>query len=180
MTYLEALVHNVIYLLFPIAIYLLYVTYQRNVNQKENQLYLELAMFSSLYLILRRGVFMDDYLPLILFNIPLLMCYLKRRTVSAFLMSIILVWYSSAVLKYPFFFILLEYILYFVIYSCGKKKKPTPESILSIFILIKTFILSFETFFFIRPTGPFLQNVLYLVCLSTILYAISYLVLYFL
>ncbi len=180
MNYLETLIHNGIYLLFPIAIYLLYITYQKNINQKENKLYLELAMFSSLYLILRRGIAIDDYLPLILFNVPLLMCYLKRSTVSAFLMSVILIWYSTFVLKYPFLFVLVEYGLYFIIYSYFQKKKPTLESILSIFILIKTFFLSFETFLWIRPNNPFFSNVFYLICLSTILYGVCYLILYFL
>lgn len=180
MSYLEALINNGIYLLFPLAIYLLYVTYKRNINKQEHRLCLELAMFSSLYLILRRGILVDDYLPLVLFNVPLLMCYLKRSTVSAFIMSGILVWYSSTVLGYPFSLVFFEYILYFVIYSYLLKKKPTPESILAVFILIKTFILSLETFLFINPEGAFWENILYLFILSIILYGTSYLVLYFL
>lgn len=178
MDYLEVLLDNLIYLLFPLTIYLLYIIHKRNIHREEHSICLELAMFSSLYLILRRGYFYDDYTLLVLSNVPLLVSYFKKNTLSALLMSCILVWYLTFILGYPFFLICFEYLLYFVIYSYLLKKKPTPESILSVFILVKTFILSIETFTVIQPTGDFFQTIFYLFIISMLLYGISYLVLY--
>ncbi len=179
MNYLMTLLDNIIYLLFPIAIYLLYLISKKNVNEEENSICLELAIYSSLYLLLRKGIFLDDYMSLVLLNLPLLTSYLKKSTTAAIIISFVLTWYLTVILGYPFVFIVTEYILYFIAYSYFSYKKPTPESILSIFILIKTFTLSIETYLFISPEKDFFLNALNLLVISGILYVAAYLVLYF-
>ena len=61
MDILDALISDMIYLFFPIAMYLVYVIGKKNISRKEHDVYLEIAMISSLYLILRRGVFLNNY-----------------------------------------------------------------------------------------------------------------------
>ncbi len=180
MDILDALISDMIYLFFPIAMYLVYVIGKKNISRKEHDVYLEIAMISSLYLILRRGVFLNNYMLLVLANVPLLLAYLKKSTSTAILMSLILICYLSTTLGYHLLLISFEYLLYFICYSYLLRKKPTPESILSVFILIKTFMLSLEAFLFINPNGAFIENMVTLIIYSFILYSSSYIVLCFL
>ena len=180
MSDLEALINDMIYLFFPIAMYLVYVMGKRDINKNEQSICIEIAMFSSLYLILRRGIFTNNYMLLVLSNIPLLISYLKKKSFVAFVMSCVLIWYLTTMGGFPFALVSFEYILYFVVYSYLLRKRPTPESILFIFILIKTFILSIETFLFLNPEESLIQNFLFLFFISVVLYSVSYIVLYFL
>ena len=101
-----------IYLLFPILSYLIYVAYIRNLDKNEKEIFLELALFSSLFLMIRY-VDKTNYLySMSLFNIPLLILYIKDKPYSALLYSILLVTYYKDTTNISILFIIVEYILY--------------------------------------------------------------------
>ena len=94
MTYLEIIINNCIFLLFPLAAYLLYIIYKKNLNDEEGKVTLEIAIISSLYFVLRYGMAFSDCCPTMLFDIPLLICYFKKRNNFAIVVSLILVFYQ--------------------------------------------------------------------------------------
>ena len=114
---LETILVNTIYLLFPIAIYLVYIAYIRNMDLEEKKLFLDLAVFSSIYFTIRYGLDFDHIIPLFLLNIPLLLCYLKRNYSTSLIVSIISIAYCYHTLEIPLFILFVEYFVYFVFYN---------------------------------------------------------------
>ena len=55
MNLFEIILLNFILLIFPVIVYLLYQTYSKTLNKEKNELYLDVALISSFYLIVRYG-----------------------------------------------------------------------------------------------------------------------------
>ena len=79
MSYIEVIIESIILLLCPLALYLLYTIYKKNLSCDEKDLGFEIAIISSLYFVLRYGTCCYKDYPIILFDIPLLICYYKRK-----------------------------------------------------------------------------------------------------
>ena len=62
----DGVVLNCIYLLFPLAIYLIAATYSKNIDQKQKNIFLDIALFSSIYLLFRFGYRIFSIYPMIL------------------------------------------------------------------------------------------------------------------
>ena len=69
---------------------------------EEKDLSLELALISSLYLVLKFGTTKEAGYPIMLFDIPLLICYYKRKIPLAVFISLILVCYEFLFLNILF------------------------------------------------------------------------------
>ena len=115
MELINGLVINLIYLLFPLTMYTIYISYITSFSKEEKDIYLDLALFSSLFLILKFGS--SNYLisSLLFINMPLLIAYIKNRKITALLISSILI-FNDMLLNIPFIYVFLEYIMYFIIY----------------------------------------------------------------
>ncbi len=177
---LETIIVNTVYLLFPIAVYLVYIAYIRNMDLEEKKVFLDLAVFSSVYFIIRYGLDFDHIIPLVLLNIPLLLCYLKRNYSSSLLLSGICIFYCYHIVKIPLFILFIEYFIYFILYHYVIHKRLTPSYIISYFVLVKSFMVSFEVNFFIRVESSAIENAFYVFFLLFIFVSISYFILYFL
>ena len=75
MSYIEVIIESIILLLCPLGLYLLYTIYKKNLSIEEKDLGFEIAIISSLYFVLTYGTCSYNDYPIILFDIPLLMCY---------------------------------------------------------------------------------------------------------
>ena len=95
MSYFEIILNNCIYLLFPISLYLIYITYRKNIQQEENTIAFEIAITSSLYFILRYGLPLHHHYPTMLFDIPLLLAFSKKKTELSIFISIVLIYYQT-------------------------------------------------------------------------------------
>ena len=80
MSFIQSIILNSILLIFPLLIYLLYQVYSKTLNKEKNELYLDAALVSSFYLIIEYGS--NDYMMLLLINIPLILSYLFKRKLS--------------------------------------------------------------------------------------------------
>ncbi|MEG1495106.1 MAG: HAMP domain-containing sensor histidine kinase [Bacilli bacterium] len=148
MNYFEGLIINIVFLLFPLLIYLLYTAYQKNISREEDGLFCSIALVSSLYLIMRYGKVQFEGASLIaLFNIPLLIAYLKGKQKTSIVLSIVLIIYGIVELNYNFYFVLLEYVIYFFMYALIGYKKLTKDRVIQVFVLVKTFFLSMKVFY---------------------------------
>ena len=117
---------NIIILLFPLIVNLFYCTYSNNINKEQNKLYLDLSLLSSLYLLIIYNNGNSDLI--ILFNIPLIFAFIKKRTfVSIVITFIILANYVDTNIT----IYVIEYLIYYLIYIFYQK------NILNLFLIIK-------------------------------------------
>ena len=120
MNMIDGVLMNVLHLMFPLAIYLFYVAYKKTYDEKENELVFMITIFTSLYICLKYNVRIVDGLPLISINIPLLISYYKKNSIAIVVSSIIICVYSFNFNS--LFLLIIEYVLYGVIYKLFLKK----------------------------------------------------------
>ena len=140
MSIFESLIVNLIFLLFPFLIYEIYIIYSN--NEKEQKLFFDLAIFSSMFLIIRYSSQKNTIANLVFINFPLLIAFLKKRTILVIILSIITIYYYHLILKTPIIYGIIEYSLYLIIYIYLRKKKSTGHSLLNIFISLKSFLIA--------------------------------------
>ncbi len=133
----ETIMINVIFIIFPLVFCLLYQSYNQTLNKEKSDLFLDFALISSFYLILRFGLKMSIQPPILLFNIPLVLAYLKKRNANIILLSICIISYYSFYFKIPLSFLILEYVIYYVIYQLWNKKKWNISILINLLLLGK-------------------------------------------
>ncbi len=173
MSYIEVIIESIILLPCPLALYLLYTIYKKNLSCDEKDLGFEIAIISSLYFVLRYGTCCYNDYPIILFDIPLLICYYKRKMSLAVFISLILIIYETLFLGINPLFLALEYSSYLIVYSLFTKKKLKPINVVNYFIIIKSFMLSLEVFWFISPERSYSSNLFYIFTIIITLYFVT-------
>ena len=180
MSYLEIILNNCIYLLCPISLYLIYITYRKNIQHEENTLAFEIALTSSLYFILRYGLPLHHNYPTMLFDIPLLLAFSKKKTELSIFISVVLIHYQTLFLHMAPGLLIIEYIIYFIGYLCLTKSKFSLVNLIHGFIIINSFFLAIKVFWFIAPNRSYYDNITYLIFLILVIYVTSFIILYFL
>jgi len=150
---LESLILNSIYCIFPLLCYLFYVAYTKNIGEDEDKIILDLALFASLYLNMKYGRSYFSVEPFILYNIPLLVAYLKERKFAILLISTFIMYYYIDVLNFSLLLVITEYLIYAFIYLGIKRKGLTNSYLINSFVLIKAAILSFQSFYLINNSS---------------------------
>lgn len=133
----ETIMINVIFIIFPLVFCLLYQSYNQTLNKEKSDLFLDFALISSFYLILRFGLKASFQPPILLFNIPLVLAYLKNRKANIILLSICIIFYYSYYFKIPLSFLIIEYVIYYVIYQLWNKKKWNISIFINLLLLGK-------------------------------------------
>lgn len=180
MSYLEIILNNCIYLLCPISLYLIYITYRKNIQHEENTLAFEIALTTSLYFILRYGLPLHHNYPTMLFDIPLLLAFSKKKTELSIFISVVLIHYQTLFLHMAPGLLIIEYIIYFIGYLCLTKSKFSLVNLIHGFIIINSFFLTIKVFWFIAPNRSYYDNITYLIFLILVIYVTSFIILYFL
>ena len=173
MSYIEVIIESIILLLCPLALYLLYTIYKKNLSYDEKDLGFEIAIISSLYFVLRYGTCCYNDYPIILFDIPLLICYYKRKMSLAVFISLILIIYETLFLGINPLFLALEYSSYLIVYSLLVRRKLKPINVVNYFIVIKSFMLSLAVFWFISPEQSYSSNLFYIFTIIITLYFVT-------
>lgn len=178
---IEGILLNCIYLLFPISVYLIISTHAKVKDRKVNDLLFEITLFSSLYLLFKFGKNITNLYPMIIFNIPLLIAYLKKKNKTAVLISILLIFYYHNISNINYVSLIIEYTVYFITYNVIiKRKKDTPVVVIANFVFIKSFSLAFRAFYIYKPNNSLIVNLGELIFTLSIFILISYLCLYLL
>lgn len=180
MSYLEIILNNCIYLLCPISLYLIYIAYRKNIQHEENTLAFEMALTTSLYFILRYGLPLHHNYPTMLFDIPLLLAFSKKKTELSIFISVVLIYYQTLFLHMAPGLLIIEYIIYFIGYLCLTKSKFSLVNLIHGFIIINSFFLTIKVFWFIAPNRSYYDNITYLIFLILVIYVTSFIILYFL
>lgn len=160
MSIFESLIVNLIFLLFPFLVYAIYINYRNDI--KEENLVFDTAIFSSMFLIIRYTTEKNSLASLIFINFPLLIAFMKKRSLLVIILSGITIYYYYLVLGTPIIYGMIEYSIYLIIYFYMLKKESMKHTLLNGFISIKSFLIA--CFLCLKGTSstPRLITLLYL------------------
>ena len=150
MRIIDGVVLNLILIVFPILIYFIYHCYRCIFMEKYNDLILDVALFSSLYLCLKYDSFRDSMFLLFFCNLPVVLAYLKRRLYVAIGLSVVIIFYYYNYNLYNVFFIIINFLLYFFIYFAGRKKNIKNNTFILAVVVIQGFFSSMFYFSVVR------------------------------
>lgn len=152
MLYLNDIILGFIYILFPLSLYYFYIAYNNMIETKENDLFLCFTLFSSMYLINLQSSFNYPRAAILLSNIPIIIALLKNRWQEAAFLSLFYIVCAGRHFNIYYWIIILEYIMYFILYYIKRKEKFNDYIYITIFFIIKTIIYllryNVENYFF--------------------------------
>ena len=161
---------NIILLVFPLIFNLFYWTYSNNINKEQSKTFLDFALLSSIYLLITFNNLENNLTIVLLFNIPLIFAYIKKRSYIGIIISIILV-YIYYGLGMNIFLLIFEYIVYFLIYLLTYKRK---ESLFLVLFFVFKSLFSISTYFIYDEKFYLINSLLMLVTFIVITYLIIY------
>lgn len=163
MNIFDNVILNVILILFPILLYFVYNCYTSVKNLKPNKDVFYFLLITSLYLCLKFGKIENIYILLLFANIPILIAYLKNEKKFAIILSLFIICYSYFTFDINMFYVFIQYICYFIIYTICRKKKININDFILIISIIQSFFLSFFVFLTIEGTFKLLMDIFWLV-----------------
>ena len=187
MNVFETIIFYLVFIVFPLTLWLLYQAYSKTMNKEKSNIFLDFALFSSMYLIVKFGIDQTTKLPILLFNVPLLIAYYKERHFSIIVLSILIINYYHYYLDYYRYYLvrsprliilIIEYFIYYLLYLFIKIKKIKIETFVNIFVLIK---LGFLVIKFIMSPNFISKidcNNLEIIVIFVMFYLISHFVIY--
>ena len=117
MEVINTLFLNLMHIMFPVSIYLLYVIYKKTYNKKENDLVVILFIASIIYITLKFNTLVFTHIPFLIINLGLIIAILKQTKLGVIFASILcIIYYFDFYNQFLIIFILL-YLLYYVIYK---------------------------------------------------------------
>ena len=178
MNIFDNLLINLTYLFFPIMIYLVYFANAKNLDMKEKNIYFEIAMISSTYLLLR-NLNLNNYIyVIVIVNIPLLITYLKRRLNISIMLSVILIIFLYLKINISLILLITEYGLYFSIYYILNRRNSIDVNIIFFpFSIIRIFFMIFITTYYFLNKTEITFLILNVVIMTVMFLIISYIIL---
>ena len=174
---IEDIILNLILILFPILIYLVLVCYSNSEsNKKTKNILLNIALFTSLYLCLKYGITNDNNKIMLFCNIPIVIAYMKKQTLSGIILSIVNIAYCYFAYDTIYLITIIKYVSYLVLYLCARKKRLSSGGFILSIAVLQGFFLSFEYFF--RDIDILLNDFLMLLALVFIYYFVTFTILY--
>ena len=179
MQIINEMILDIICILFPLSIYIIFLAYFKNTDEKKQAIFLEVALYSSIYLLTRFSSGKVLIYPMILLNIPLIISYLKSSNRVSIIISIVLIlyYYFDNDVNISIYYLMLEYLLYFLVVKYLSDKKKSKLTILATFAIIKSFIMSLQMFLIFDPNNGIMSNYLLIFLIMNIFLFIAYIVL---
>lgn len=173
MSIIENIILLSIFLTFPLSIYLIYIAYMNNMDLKEKNLFLDFALITSIFLMIKY-VNNKSLYSILFYNIPLLIAYLRKKKTTAIMLSLIIIYFYNTYTNIPKLITILEYLIYYIGYFILLKTKNKESNIINYFISIKSFLVAFLIYFSINPNGTILINTLYILFTISIFIIFTY------
>lgn len=170
---MEEIVKSVMFVVFPILMYLVFSCYNVLANKKIEKIIFIITMCTSLYLSLSIDNYSDN---LLLFcNIPVLICYFKKQDMLGVILSLLVILFSYIMYDVNIYIVILKYFSYFIAYLFLSKRKDFNSIFLKISAVIQGFFISFE--YFMNPDNG-IDKVVDLIIYIFVIYAITFFCLY--
>lgn len=138
---IETMILNLIYLAFPLTLYIIYCMYANVLNKKTNNLIFTFFLVTCFYFLIRFGTREIDYLPLSLISVPLILAYINKKDIAIFLLSILtIIYYINFRYGYLIIFcLIINYVLYKLLYI-NKQRKNIMILVIIILNIIPTLL----------------------------------------
>lgn len=143
MNILSNILINIVFLLFPLLMFLIYQIYTETLNKNKGKLILDICLISSLYFVIKYGYTLSSKIPLLTINVPLVLAYLYKRDFSIITISFILIYYYSNFYAMPTIIFFIEYFIYYILYTIIKLEKYY----INIFLCLKSILIFIFTIF---------------------------------
>ncbi len=168
MDILHVVLMDVILLVFPLIFNLFFCMYSKELNKDQSMAILDFALLSSLYLLISYNDIENNISLLLLFNVPLIISYMKQRSFVAIIISIIIVciYYT---LDFNIIIFILEYVSFYLIYLFTLKT----DKFLPLYFIFKT-VFSLITYFFYMDKYCIVSNLIMYISFIIIIYLILY------
>ena len=101
---------DVVLLMFPILVFLIYLCTNKNINIKDKEIYYNLTLITSFYLTFKYGISTPKILPILVLNSIVILAYLKDKYILANFFSILIIFIYRNEFNFIYMFILV-YIL---------------------------------------------------------------------
>ena len=164
---------NMILIIFPITMYLVFSCYNIFNNNKLEKIIFIITIFTSIYLCF---YFNNSSKLLIFCNIPLLICYFKKEGLLGLLLSLIIIVFSYYKYDINIYVVVLKYLSYFVTYILLVNKKEFNYLFLKVSAVIQGFFISFEYFMNdYQDISKLLDVVIYILCIYILTFFSLYL-----
>lgn len=157
---IDTLIQNIMHTLFPFTIYLFYVAYKSKEDKRENELFIIVTIFSSLYITLKYNNQITENIPMLLINIPLIISYYKKNIISIIISSITMIAYYYNFYNGYLIIFIIEYLAYYLIYI----KSKNPNTFIILFTIIKTLIIILISYL----NATIVQNILNIILCNAI------------
>lgn len=142
MNIFEIILIDLIFITFPLILYLFYIAYNQNIGKKENKLIFDVTLITSLYLLIRYGKNTTIYNPLIISSVPLTIAYYKKDKLSSIILSIFIIVDCYYSFGFNVVFMIFEYLLYYLIFIVFFEKYKNTNAHINLFIILKSFFTS--------------------------------------
>lgn len=135
MTVLESLFLNALFILFPIFVYFLFAA-NHGLGKRSEGILFDLAMYSSLYLLLRCET---PYIgiKIMFLTVPLLIAYLKNKKIMTIIFSICIALYYIYYIDINIISVVIEFIIYLIFMYVLKKRNESDVTLISVFAIVK-------------------------------------------
>ncbi len=137
---------TIIILSYPLIIYLFYAAHNKKYNDKVKSIWLDIALFSSLYLFLKFEPFFLHSSVMIV-NVPLIIAYVLRKRRTALIMSIFIVFYMMKSYNFNFFYLILEYSVYYFASLLKIDQRYQGFSYITVFTIFKVIVLAIYDYY---------------------------------
>ncbi|MFV0250322.1 MAG: ATP-binding protein [Bacilli bacterium] len=166
MNLFENILVDMLYISFPLIVYLIYLTFKKTLEKEKSDLVLDIAIISSIYLLIKFGGYSNCGIIQLFLNIPLLIAYKKKRELSIVFISIIIIYQFYSHFNFSIIYLIVEYLMYYIIYYIIKYKEIENSIFSKIFIYLNIllYLVGMSIFFnhFITNVPELLYSILYL------------------
>ena len=130
---------NVVLIIFPILVYLIYLSTNKNIKDKTKKLYLSLALVTSFFMIYNYGINNPEIISVLILGFTVIFSFLEDKYILAniFTIFIIFIYYS---LFNNILYLLIGYILINIIYLLKKYIKLNNLLFVNISIIINSVV----------------------------------------
>ncbi len=138
MTLFDNLLLQGIFITFPLAVWMIYQIYTKNLDRKKNDITFDIALFTMLYLMIKIATSEYHYILYFTLSVPLILAYVKRREKTFLCISVISIIYFYQVFHEALGLLILEYSFCYVLYKLLEYRKEDYSKDIQVFVCAKS------------------------------------------